>query len=96
LVLPLFRGRIVLTFSEWLYTAIYQAGSPRIWAEVVLIFVLMVIALLLPIKSFFLIKETQRPSTTPSPRVIGFCVTSVLVAAIALFAWIRVGARSPR
>jgi hypothetical protein len=52
LVLPLLKGRIVFTFSEWLYSAIYQPGSPRIWAKSVLIFLLMVIALLLPIKSF--------------------------------------------
>jgi hypothetical protein len=57
LVLPLFRGRVVLTFSEWLYDAIYQPGSDRTWAELVLIFLLMVIALLLPIKSFFLVRE---------------------------------------
>jgi len=37
LVLPLciaaFKGRIVLTFSEWLYSAIYQPGSPRMWGS---------------------------------------------------------------
>ena len=89
LVLPLLKGRIVLALSEWLYSAIYQPGSPRIWAESVLIFLLMVIALLLPIKSFFLVREIQEPSYSPSHRLIGFSVMGILVVLIALFAWVH-------
>ena len=92
LALPLFKAlskdRIVLTFSEWLYSAIYQPEPPRIWAESVLIFLLMVIA---PIRSFFLVRETQEPTHRPSLKLICLCVMSVLVVVIALFAWIRVG-----
>ena len=95
LVLPLLtalsKRRIVLTFSEWLYNAIYQPGSPRTGAESVLIFLSMVIALLLPIKSFFLSKEIPEPSHRLSPRLIGFSVIGVLVVMIALFAWLRLG-----
>jgi MFS family permease len=87
----LFEGRMVLTHSEWLYSAIYQPGLPRIWAESVLIFLLMVIALLLPVKSFFFISEIQEPSHRLSPRLIGLSVMGVLVIIIALFAWIRLG-----
>ena len=93
LVLPLFKalfeGRIVLTFPEWLYSAIYQWGSPRIWAESVLIFLLMVIALLLPIKSFFLVRGIQEQSHRPSPRLIGGSAVTVLLIMIVLLAWIR-------
>jgi ABC-type spermidine/putrescine transport system permease subunit II len=46
-VLPIFKRTIVLTLPEWLYSAIHQPGAPRIWAESVLIFSLMVVALLL-------------------------------------------------
>ena len=41
------QGQDCPTISEWLYSAIYQPGSPRMWAESVLIFLLLVIALLL-------------------------------------------------
>lgn len=48
-VSPLFQGRIsVLTFSEWLYRAMYQSGLPRTAAESILIFSLMVIAYCCP------------------------------------------------
>jgi hypothetical protein len=91
-VLPLFKGTMVLTFSEWLYSAIYQWGSPRIGAESVLIFLLMVIALLLPIKSFFLVREIQGPRQSPSRKLIGGSVVTVLVVAVALLAWIHLHA----
>jgi hypothetical protein len=89
LVLPLFRGRVVLTFSEWLYDAIYQPGSDRTWAELVLIFLLMVIALLLPIKSFFLVREIEEPTHRPSLKLIGGSTATVLLSMTALLAWIH-------
>jgi hypothetical protein len=91
LVLPLFKGRIVLTFSEWLYSAIYQPGSPRIWAESVLIFCLMLIALVLPMKSFLSLKETRKQSPRLSTKLIGFSVMGLVVIMVGLFAWIRLG-----
>jgi hypothetical protein len=91
-VLPLFRGTIILSFSDSLYSAIYQPGSPRSWVESVLIFLLMVIALLLPIKSFFLAREIQEPRQRPSPKLIGGSAVTVLVVVIALLAWIHLQA----
>ncbi|HLB89226.1 MAG TPA: hypothetical protein VJK29_16345 [Terriglobales bacterium] len=88
-VWPLFKGTVVLTFSEWLYSAIYQSGSPRIWAESVLIFLLMVIALLLPIKSIFLVREIEEPIHRPSPKLIGGSAVAVLLSMTALLAWIH-------
>ena len=90
LVMPLFSGTIALT--EWLYSAIYEAGLPRSAAESVLIFLLMVIALLLPIRSFFFVGEMQgRPIRRPSLKLISGFAAIVLLAGTALVAWIRVG-----
>lgn len=51
-VLPFVKGTWRLTFSEWVYSAMLQSGLPRIAAESFLIFLVMIIALLLPIRSF--------------------------------------------
>jgi hypothetical protein len=88
-VLPLFKGTMVLTFPEWVYGAIYQWGSPRIGAKMTLIFSLMVIGLLLPIRSFFVVREIQGPSQRPSPKVIGGSALAVLLVVMALLAWIH-------
>lgn len=91
-VSPLFQGRMVLTFSEWLYSAMYQSGLPRTAAESVLIFSLMVIALLLPIRSFFFSKEIgSNASRRPSLKVISGLAITLVLATVALFTWIRVG-----
>ncbi len=52
-VSPLFEGKIVVTFSEWLRDALSEPGLPRTLTESTLIFLLMVIALILPTKAFF-------------------------------------------
>src|SRR5215471_11002582 len=83
--------RLVLTFSETLYDAMSEAGIPRIAVESVLIFSLMVIALLLPIKRFFIAGKAEEPPRRPSARLVGLSVTSVLIILIGLYAWIRIG-----
>jgi len=90
LVYPLFGGKPDLSISEWLYTAIYQPGLARLWAKSVLIFLVMAVALFLPIRSFFFPKEMLNPNPRPSPRFIGFSFTSALLLVIALFAWVHV------
>jgi len=87
----LFEGGMSLTFPEWIHSAIYQPGSPRAWAESVLIFLLMVLALLLPVRSFFFSQGIQGSSRRLSARLIGFSVVGVLVVMSALLAWIRLG-----
>ena len=52
-VSPLFEGKIVVTFSEWIHDAISQPGLPRTLTESVVIFLSMMIALALPIRAFF-------------------------------------------
>jgi hypothetical protein len=80
LVLPLLTHRVDLTFSEWLYNAIYQSGPARTWAESVLLFIVMLFALLVPIRSFFARKEVAEPSR----RVILFSLAGLLLAVVAL------------
>jgi hypothetical protein len=87
----LFEGRLSFTLPEWIHSAIYQSGLPRIWAESVLIFLLMVVALVLPIRSFFFLKEMQPPHHSLSTRLIGLSAVGVLVVTVALLTWIRVG-----
>ncbi len=86
LVLPLFtKGG--LSIREWLYTAIYYPGSARSWAQSA--FLLMVIALLLPARSFFLDAKVPRPIHTRSPKLIGGFAAVTLLIVVALLAWIR-------
>jgi len=87
LVLPLFRSGH-LSIADWLYTAIYYPGSAS-WAKSPLPFLLMVIALLLPVKSFFLDAEIPRPIHRRSSKVIGGSAAVVLLTMAALLAWIR-------
>jgi hypothetical protein len=87
LVLPLFQSGH-LSIAQWLYTVIYYPGSAS-WAKSPLPFLLMVIALLLPVRSFFLDAEGPRPIHRRSPKLIGGSVAVVLLAMVALLAWIR-------
>ncbi len=88
LVLPLFQSRHSLSIADWFYTAIYYPGSAS-WAKSPLPFLLMVIAVLLPVKSFFLDVGVSRPIHRPSPKLIGGSVAVVLLIVVALLAWIR-------
>jgi hypothetical protein len=56
------HGRIVLPFSDAFHEAISMPGTPRSVMESLLIFLLMVIALILPIKAFFLRLEVGQTS----------------------------------
>jgi hypothetical protein len=88
LVLPLLGHTRSLSIADWLYTAIYYPGSAS-WAKSPLPFLVMVIALLLPVKSFFLDAEGPRPIHRRSPKLIGGSVAVALLIVVALLAWIR-------
>lgn len=88
LALPLIKRASALTFVEVLYGALHGYRYPQIWVKSVLIFSLMVIALLLPIKSFFITRGIREAGRRLSPRLIGFSVAGVLAIAVALLAWI--------
>ena len=87
LVLPLFQSRHSLPIRDWLYTAIYYPGSARAWPS--LLFLLMVIALLLPVRSFFLGAEGPRSIHRRSPKLIGGSAAVALLIVVVLLAWIR-------
>jgi hypothetical protein len=87
-VLPAVRYRAI-TLSEWIYTAIHQSGISRTAAEAVLIFCIMVIALLLPIRSFFLPRKSEPSDHGPSPKFIGISVVTLLVLVITLLVWVH-------
>jgi hypothetical protein len=53
LVLPILHGKIDVTFVEWLAEAWRWPGSARIYGENIVLVSIMVVALLLPLKSFF-------------------------------------------
>jgi hypothetical protein len=86
---PYLRGPKVFTLPEWIYNAIYEPGVPRSASQLVVTFSLMVIALLLPLKSFFLSRETPVPIRTLSLRFVGRSAVTVLLLVIALFVWIH-------
>jgi len=88
LALPLFKNSFALTFTELLYGALHGFRYPRIWVKEILIFSLMVVALLLPIKSFFVLRGIREPSRRFSPRLMAFFVVGILVVGIALLVWI--------
>ncbi len=86
---PQLGGPKVFTLPEWIFNAIYEPGSPRSAAQLVVIFSLMVVALLLPMKSFFLVREEPAPIHALSPRLIGRSAVTVLLLVVALFVWIH-------
>ncbi len=87
--LPNLRGPKVFTLPEWIYNAVYEPGYPRSAAQLVVIFSLMVVALLLPMKSFFFVRKQPAPIRTLSPRLVGRSAVTVLLIVIALFVWIH-------
>jgi hypothetical protein len=86
---PYLRGPRVFTLPEWIYNAIYERGYPRSEAQLVVTFSLMVVALLLPMKTFFVVRKEPAPIHTLSPRLIGRSAVTVLLIVIALFVWIH-------
>jgi hypothetical protein len=92
LLMPLLGHTRSLSIPEWIYTAICYPGSARAYAESVLLFSLMVIALLLPMRSFFLVREGPRPIHRASPKLVGGSAVTVLLVMIGLSAWVRLSA----
>jgi hypothetical protein len=85
------RGRLELSLPELLYDAISGSGSLRLEMEAELVFLGMVIALVLPLKKFFVAKNVEEPTHEPPARLVGLTLVSVLVVMAALYAWISVG-----
>lgn len=60
---PYLGGKLVVTWSEFLNDAIRRPGTPRSVIETILIFVMMLIALALPIRSFLKHGEKRKSVT---------------------------------
>ena len=86
---PYLKGPRVFTLPEWIFNAIYEPGSPRTAAQLVVTVSLMVVALLLPMKSFFLARREPAPIHTLSRRLVGRYVVTVLLILIVGFVWIH-------
>ncbi len=84
---PYLKGPRVFTLPEWIFNAIYEPGSPRTAAQLVVTVSLMVVALLLPMKSFFLAR--QEPAPILSRTLVGRSAVTVLLILIAVFVWIH-------
>jgi hypothetical protein len=65
MVLPILQHKTI-TLTEWVYGALGDPGMPRTWAESVLIFILMVVALILPIKALLGKRSTRQANDYPS------------------------------
>ena len=91
-VVPLLiRERSTFTFAEWLSDAISGPGWPRDVAEFHLAFLLMVIALALPMGRVFMARKGDEPVHLPSPRLVGLSVSGAIIAMIVVSFWLRVG-----
>jgi len=86
---PYLRGPRVFTLPEWIFNAIYEPGSPRTAAQLVVTVSLMVVALISPINSFFLARKEPAPIRTLSPGLVGRSAVAVLLILIAGFVWIH-------
>lgn len=53
MILPVLRHHASITFSRWISDAVMESGPHRDWMEAVIVFLLMLIALFVPIRSFF-------------------------------------------
>lgn len=84
---PILRGWMAFSVTEWLYIAIHQSGLARVYAECVLVFVLMVLSLLLTIKAVFWPEGPQSSKT--HPRVKFAFAACAFVGISALFLWIN-------
>ena len=89
LVSPLLAHSRSRDFSQLLYSAIHQRGIPRISAESILIFLLMLAGLLIPLRSFFRDREVLQPTHSRSPLIAVICSTTAIVAVCAFFLWIN-------
>ncbi len=83
-------GHRAITVSEWVYGAIHQSGLLRAAAESVLVFALMVIALLLPIRSFFFPRKPGTPGLSPRFIIASLVVVVVGMAAFLVYAHLRI------
>lgn len=87
----LIRERSSFTFPELLSNAILGPGPYRDIVELHLAFLVMVIALALPMRRVFVARKAPEPVHLPSRRLAISLLIGIPVAAFALYCWLRVG-----
>jgi hypothetical protein len=90
-VVRLARGEFMLTFPEFFYHVISGSGMITQVLRSIPMFLLMVIALALPMGRFFIARKANEPVHLPSRRLAVRLLVSIPVAALALYCWLRVG-----
>jgi hypothetical protein len=88
---PLVRGQLMLTLPEFVYDAISGPGMTTQVVRSILMFLLMVIALALPMGRFFIARKANESVHLPSRRLAVSLLIAIPVAALALYCWLRVG-----
>ena len=94
-ILPLgapYHWPVGLTIPEFFYDAISGPGMATQMVRSILMFLLMVIALALPMGRFFIARKANEPVHLPSRRLAVRLLVGVPVVALALYCWLRVGA----
>ncbi len=87
----LIRERSSFAFPELLSNAILGPGPYRDIVELHLAFLVMVIALALPMRRVFVARKAPEPVHLPSRRLAVSFLIGIPVAAFALYCWLRVG-----
>jgi hypothetical protein len=90
-VVPLIRRESGFTLPEWLYSAMLGWEIPRMVVSLALVFSLILIALVLPLRRIFGNRQVERPVYRPSAKVVVFSLIGVPVAMTALWIWLDVG-----
>jgi len=90
-VVPLIRRESEFTLPEWLYSATLGWIIPRTVVSLALVFLLMLIALVLPLRRIFGNRQVERPVYRPSAKAVVFSLIGVLVLLFSLRVWLSVG-----
>jgi len=80
-----------LTIPEFFYFAISGPGVTTQMVRSILMFLLMVIALALPMGRFFIARKASEPVHLPSRRLAVSLLIAIPVVALALYCWLSVG-----
>jgi hypothetical protein len=90
-VVPVIRGKSAFSLPELLYSAMLGWRFPRTVVSLALVFSLMLIALVLPLRRIFGNRQAERPVYRPAARVVVFSLIGALVLVFGLRVWLSVG-----
>jgi|SRR5208283_2823118 len=91
MVVPVIQGKSAFSLPELLYSAMLGWRTPRTVVTLALVFSLMLIALVLPLRRIFGNRQVERPVYRPTARAVVFSLIGALALLFALRAWLSVG-----